>query len=58
MSATTLMPFQPDVMTPAQLAAVSYLARYSGHTPTLCRDPGHRGDASHRRDCSKVFPKF
>ena len=31
----TLMPFQPDAMTPAQLAAVSYLARYSGHTHTL-----------------------
>src|SRR6476620_6981143 len=28
----TLLPFQPDAMTPAQLAAVSYLARYSGHT--------------------------
>ena len=32
---TTLLPFQPDAMTPAQLAAVSYLARYSGHTHTL-----------------------
>ena len=32
---TTLIPFQPDAMTPAQLAAVSYLARYSGHTHTL-----------------------
>lgn len=31
----TLLPFQPDSMTPAQLAAVSYLARYSGHTHTL-----------------------
>src|SRR6476620_3715809 len=31
----TLLPFQPDAMTPAQLAAVSYLARYSGHTHTL-----------------------
>jgi hypothetical protein len=29
-----LLPFQPDAMTPAQLAAVSYLARYSGHTPS------------------------
>ena len=29
---TTLLPFQPDAMTPAQLAAVSYLAHYSGHT--------------------------
>ena len=32
---TMLLPFQPDAMTPAQLAAVSYLARYSGHTHTL-----------------------
>jgi integrase/recombinase XerD len=35
MSTTTLLPFQPDAMTPAQLAAVSYLARYSGHTHAL-----------------------
>jgi hypothetical protein len=27
MSNTILLPFQPDSMTPAQLAAVSYLAR-------------------------------
>jgi Phage integrase, N-terminal SAM-like domain len=32
---TTLLPFQLDAMTPAQLAAVSYLARYSGHTHEL-----------------------
>jgi integrase/recombinase XerD len=31
----TLIPFQPDAMTPAQLAAVSYLARYAGHTHEL-----------------------
>ena len=31
----TLMPFQPDAMTAAQLAAVSYLARYTGHTHEL-----------------------
>lgn len=31
-STTTLLPFQPATMTPAQLAAVSFLARYSGHT--------------------------
>jgi len=30
-----LLPFQPDAMTPAQLAAVCYLARYSGHTHEL-----------------------
>ena len=35
MSNTILLPFQPDSMTPAQLAAVSYLARYSGHTHSL-----------------------
>jgi integrase/recombinase XerD len=35
MSNTILLPFQPDAMTPAQLAAVSYLARYSGHTHQL-----------------------
>ncbi|WP_281271693.1 hypothetical protein [Nocardioides immobilis] len=29
---TTLLPFQPETMTPAQHAAVSYLARYRGHT--------------------------
>jgi hypothetical protein len=27
MSNTALLPFQPDAMSPAQLAAVSYLAR-------------------------------
>ncbi|MEP6527294.1 MAG: tyrosine-type recombinase/integrase [Nocardioidaceae bacterium] len=32
---TTLMPFQPTTMSTAQLAAVSYLARYSGHTHGL-----------------------
>jgi site-specific recombinase XerD len=35
MSHTTLMPFQPAKMSPGQLAAVSYLARYSGHTHAL-----------------------
>jgi integrase/recombinase XerD len=35
MTNTTLLPFQPAAMTPAQLAAVSYLARYTGHTHTL-----------------------
>jgi integrase/recombinase XerD len=35
MSSTTLLPFQPMVMSPAQLAAVSYLARYSGRTHDL-----------------------
>ena len=35
MSKTILPPFQPEAMTPAQLAAISYLARYSGHTHQL-----------------------
>src|SRR5918995_4591152 len=35
MSTSRLMPFQPLSMTTAQLAAVSYLARYSGHTHDL-----------------------
>ena len=35
MSNTILLPLQPEAMTPAQLAAVSYLARYSGHTHEL-----------------------
>jgi integrase/recombinase XerD len=35
MSNTSLIPFQPDAMSPAQLAAVSYLARYSGRTHEL-----------------------
>jgi hypothetical protein len=32
---TTPPPFQPTRMTTAQLAAVSYLARYTGRTHTL-----------------------
>ncbi|WP_051706581.1 tyrosine-type recombinase/integrase [Nocardioides aequoreus] len=35
MSESTIFPFQPATMTTAQLAAVSYLARYSGRTHTL-----------------------
>ncbi len=35
MSRTTLLPSRPVAMTPAQLAAVSYLARYSGRTHDL-----------------------
>jgi len=34
MTNTKHLPFQPDAMTPAQLA-FSYLARYTGHTHTL-----------------------
>jgi len=32
---TTLLPFQPATMSTAQLAAVSFLARYSGRTHSL-----------------------
>lgn len=35
MSSSALAPFQPLAMSPAQLAAVSYLARYSGRTHNL-----------------------
>ncbi len=35
MSSTSLLPFKPDTMTPALLAAVSFLARYSGRTHSL-----------------------
>ena len=35
MTSTTLLQFEPDAMTPAQLAAVSYLARYTGQTHML-----------------------
>jgi integrase/recombinase XerD len=35
MSNTILLPFQPDSMSRAQPAAVSYLARYSGDTHRL-----------------------
>ncbi|MGV1010027.1 MAG: site-specific integrase [Dermatophilaceae bacterium] len=32
---TTILPFEPTTMSSAQLAAVSYLARYSGRTHVL-----------------------
>ena len=35
---TIVLPFQPDAMTSAQLAAVSYLARYTGATHRLYAD--------------------
>ncbi|TWP32587.1 hypothetical protein [Leekyejoonella antrihumi] len=35
MSTTIVSPFQPATMSTAQLAAVSFLARYSGRTHTL-----------------------
>jgi hypothetical protein len=35
MSTTVLLPYWPDAMTPAQAAAVSFLARYRGHTHEL-----------------------
>ena len=36
---TILLPFQPATMSGAQLAAVSFLARYSGRTHTPVRPP-------------------
>ncbi len=36
-SSTTALPFQPSSMTSAQLAAVSFLARYAGTTHSLYR---------------------
>ena len=36
------MPFQPDAMTPAQVVAVSYLDRYTGHTHELYAAALHR----------------
>ncbi|WP_152186215.1 hypothetical protein [Segeticoccus rhizosphaerae] len=38
MTSTTLLPFQSDAMTPAQLAAVPYLVRYIGYTHILYAD--------------------
>lgn len=35
MSTTTLLPYEPTTMSTAQLAAVSYLARYAGRTHHL-----------------------
>jgi hypothetical protein len=35
LSVVDVVPFQPEAMTPAQRAAVSYLARYTGHTQVL-----------------------
>jgi integrase/recombinase XerD len=35
MATTTPLALQPNPMSPAQLAAVSYLARYSGSTHSL-----------------------
>lgn len=32
MSITALLPFRPHTMTPAQLAEISFLARYTGQT--------------------------
>ncbi len=37
-SSTILLPLQPATMSPAQQAAVSYLARYSGLTHSLYAD--------------------
>jgi site-specific recombinase XerD len=42
MSNTILLPLQPEAMTSAQLASVSYLARHSGHTHQLYAYPLRR----------------
>ena len=41
-NSSTLLPFQPMSMTTAQLAAVSFLARYAGHTHKLYSYQLHR----------------
>ena len=33
---TVLLPYQPTTMSTVQLAPISYLARYAGHTHHLC----------------------
>lgn len=43
---TVLLPHHPTAMSMAQLAAVSYLARYAGHTHHLCVYQLKRGFAS------------
>ena len=42
MPSTITLPFQPDALTSAQLAAVSYLARYTGQTHRLYAYQLHR----------------
>jgi integrase/recombinase XerD len=42
MNSTIALPLQPDAMTPAQLAAMSYLARYTGQTHKLYAYQFHR----------------
>lgn len=39
---TRLLPYRPMSMTTAQLAAVSFLARYAGHTQALYSYQLHR----------------
>ena len=65
-SNTLLLPFQPGAMTPTQLAAVSDLARFSGHTHQLyasgpkdvhLRRPGRRSRPEvglTRRKCTSL----
>ena len=45
---STLLPFQPVTMPSAQLAAVSYLARYAGRTRALARSNCGSGSAGAR----------
>ncbi len=64
MSASTpLLPFQPATMSTAQLAAVSYLARYSGRTHALYAFPATRvvrlvrGQRARRPDRDPARPR-
>ena len=52
---STLLPFQPATMSTAQLAAVSYLARYSGRTHALYASHLPPGDAGRLLNESRDF---
>lgn len=58
MSTTTLLRFQPEAMSPAQLAAVSYPARFSGHTHTLYAYQLAAGSTGARRTASTRWSGF
>jgi hypothetical protein len=57
-TATAVLPFQTEAMTPAQLAAVSYLARYTGHTHELYAAALRRGSAGARPTTSTRWQGF
>jgi hypothetical protein len=52
---TILLPFQPASMSTAQLAAVSYLARYSGHTHALVEAVLRRNRGAPARQEVRVY---